>query len=132
MLGSISTAKILWFSLELHNIMHENYIIVLPFNNSRVWCASFLGCMTHYESQIVCCPYNWLGNGFKKLLQNCSIRIMNQQVANNQSLPAYKFNIGTLAFYSHIIQVVFGLRFAHVGIEILVMFNQNWNFVILN
>jgi len=28
--------------------MHENCIIVLPVNNSRVWCDGFLGCMTHY------------------------------------------------------------------------------------
>ena len=34
-------------SMELHK--HENHIFFLPINILTVWCASFLGCMTHYR-----------------------------------------------------------------------------------
>jgi len=45
-LAGISTAKISWFRWSVMELrIHENHIIVLPVNNSWVWCAGFLGRM---------------------------------------------------------------------------------------
>jgi len=44
MLAGIFTIKIFWFCENFMVLcMHENYIIVLPVNNSWMWCAGFLG-----------------------------------------------------------------------------------------
>jgi len=49
-LAGISTAKIVWFCKSVTELrVHENHIIFLPVNNSRVWHASFLGHTTHYH-----------------------------------------------------------------------------------
>jgi len=49
-LASISTAKIIWFCKSFTEILIcENRIIVLPVNNSQVWCTGFLGHTTHYH-----------------------------------------------------------------------------------
>jgi len=49
-LAGISTAKIVLLCQSVMELrMRENYIIVLPVNNSRVCRAGFLGCTTQYQ-----------------------------------------------------------------------------------
>jgi len=48
-LADVSTEEISWLHWSVKELrIHENYIIFLPVNNSRLWHTSFLGHTTHY------------------------------------------------------------------------------------
>jgi len=72
-LAGMSTAKISWFRWSVTELgIRENRIIVLPVNNSRVWCADFLGRTTHLDMYFG----TWLhvySNKTHNLLQNTLI-----------------------------------------------------------